>query len=43
MLDYLPPVNLPSALGGFCGLAAGAGVIQLSDWLAEAGGVPPGG
>jgi len=36
MLDYLPSFNVPSALGATAGLAAGAGVIQLSDLIAEA-------
>jgi len=36
LAQYLPRINLPSALGGLGGLAAGAGVIQLSDWIAEA-------
>jgi len=34
--NYLPKVTLPSVMGGVGGLAAGAGVIQLSDWIAEA-------
>jgi len=36
LIAYLPKPNLPSALGGFAGLAVGAGVIQLSDWVALA-------
>ena len=34
--DSVPKINLPTALGATSGLAAGAGVIQLSDWIAEA-------
>ena len=39
VLDHIPRLNLPSALGATAGLAAGAGVIQLSDWIAEASSV----
>ena len=34
--DSLPKVNLPSTLGAIAGLAAGAGVVQMSDWVVEA-------
>ena len=36
LMAEIPKVKVPSALGGLAGLAAGAGVIQLSDWVAVA-------
>jgi len=32
----LPPVGLPASLGAAAGLAAGAGVISMTGWLAHA-------